>query len=372
MVLIIDFKVVTSGINLNLNHSIMKPYLAPIFHKLFLLLLFCTFGMLISCSEDEDDLVLTETVSLKFTSPLPDVVDLGENFSINISSNADQIEVEFAKKDKPDSLFNKMVLNKSEDQFSLTVDVPADSSWTGNNLITITAIKGAETMAVTREVVLGYEDKIDEGDGEEEGPVRPEALFLVGGSSEAGWEPTAALPLTRREKDGNVYHEIYTFLSAGGGGFKILPTQADWEGGYGLEDGELSNSGGAGNFEIDSDGFYRISFLEDDEAPLGFTYEVIESNWGIIGAATPGGWDGDTDMEAPASVGDYTWTITLDLFADEFKFRENDDWPVNFGAGAEEGVLAFDGANLSVSEAGNYTISIDFNPEGYTYLITKN
>src|SRR5690606_21957678 len=69
MVLIIDFKVVTSGINLNLNHSTMKPYLAPIFHKLFLLLLFCTFGMLISCSEDEDDLVLTETVSLKFTSP---------------------------------------------------------------------------------------------------------------------------------------------------------------------------------------------------------------------------------------------------------------------------------------------------------------
>lgn len=347
----------------------MKPNIEFLFHNLFLLLLFCSIGTMFSCTEEEDDLILTEKVTLKLTSPLPEIVDLGTSFSIGISSNAENIELGFAKADKPDSVFNKMLLNNEGDAFLFTVDVPADSSWTGSNLIKIAAVKGEETMTITRAVILGYEEEEEVVD---EGPVRPEALFLVGGSSEAGWEPTAALPMTTREKDGRVYHEIYTFLSAGGGGFKVLPTQVDWEGGYGLENGELSNSGGAGNFEIDSDGFYRITFLEDDEAPLGFTHEIVNSSWGIIGAATPTGWDSDTDMTAPSSVGDYTWIITVDLVADQFKFRENDDWAINLGTGAEEATLSIDGGNIAVAEAGNYTISLNLDPAGYTYTLVKN
>lgn len=350
----------------------MKPHLELLSHKLFLLFLLCSVGTMFSCSEDEDELILTEKISMTFSSPLPDTVALGESLTINISSNADQIEADFAKKDKPDSLFNKTVLSSNGDQFTLTVNVPADSSWTGANLIKITAVKDGESTSVTRAVIFGYEDVEEEEEEEEEGPVRPEALFLVGGSTEAGWEPTAAIPFTKREKDGIVYHDIYTFLAAGGGGFKVLPTQIDWEGGYGLEDGALSNSGGASNLEIEADGFYRITFIEDDEAPLGFTYEVVASSWGLIGAATPGGWDNDTDMQAPASVGDYTWTITVDLIADQFKFRENDGWDVNFGEGDEAGKLAFDGPNFVISEAGNYTISLNLDPAGYTYSLEKN
>lgn len=336
--------------------------------KLFLIALVCSIGILFSCAEEEDDLVLTEKITLKLTSPLPEIVDLGTSFSVDISSNAENIEISFAKADNPDSLFNKMALNNEGNTFSFTFDVPADSSWTGSNLMKIAAVKNEETMAITRAVILGY----DELEVVEEEPVRPEALFLVGGSSEAGWEPTAGIPLTKREKDGKVYHDIFTFLSAGGGGFKFLPTQVDWEGGYGLEDGELSNAGGAGNFVIESDGFYHITFLEDDESPVGFSYEIVNSSWGIIGAATPGGWDVDTDMEAPSSVGDYTWVITADLVAGEFKFRENDDWPVNLGAGAEEGTLALDGGNIAVTEAGNYTISLNLDPAGYIYTLVKN
>lgn len=334
-----------------------------------MLLLFCSIGTMFSCAEEEDDLVLTEKVTLRLTSPLPEIVDLGTSFSIDIASNAENIEVGFALEDKPDSVFNKMLLSNEGNAFSFTVDVPADSSWTGRNLIKIGAVKGGEMMAITRAVILGYEE---EEVAIVDGPVRPEALFLVGGSTEAGWEPTAGLPLTVREKDGKVYHEIYTFLSAGGGGFKFLPTQDNWDGGYGLENGELSNSGSAGNFEIESDGFYRITFLEDDEAPLGFTHEIVNSSWGIIGAATPTGWDSDTDMTAPSSIGDYTWVITVDLLADEFKFRENDDWAINLGTGAEEGTLAIDGGNIAVAEAGNYTISLNLDPGGYTYMIVKN
>ena len=276
----------------------MKPFLNSLYHKLFLLFLLCSVGTMFSCSEDEDDLVLTEKIRMTFTSPLPDSVALGESLTINISSNADRIEADFAKRQNPDSLFNKTVLSNNGDQFTLTVNVPDDGSWTGANLIKITAVKDGESTSVTRAVIFGHEDE------EEEEPSTPVTLFLVGGSTEAGWEPTAAIPFTRREKDGIVYHDIYTFLAAGGGGFKILPTQVDWEGGYGLEEGELSNSGGASNLEVEEDGFYRITFIEDDEAPLGFTYEVVESSWGIIGAATPDGWNTDTDMEAPA------WAIT--------------------------------------------------------------
>ena len=350
----------------------MKPNIKFRSPKLFLILLFCSIGTMFSCAEEEDDLVLTEKVTLKLTNPLPDTVDLGTSFSIDISSNAERIEISFAKANKPDSLFKMTELSSEGDIFSFSFDVPADSSWTGSNLIKIAAVKGEETLAITRAVILGYVEVEEEEEVVEEGPVRPEALFLVGGSSEAGWEPTAAIPFTIREKDGKVYHEIFAFLSAGGGGFKVLPTQAGWEGGYGLENEELSNSGGAANFEIESDGFYRITFLEDDESPLGFTHEIVNSSWGLIGAATPTGWDSDTDMEAPSSVGDYTWTITVDLVADQFKFRENDAWLIDLGAGAEEGSLAFGGANIAVTEAGNYTISLNLDPEGYTYTLIKN
>ncbi|MEJ0030018.1 MAG: SusE domain-containing protein [Bacteroidota bacterium] len=55
---------------------------------------------------------------------------------------------------------------------------------------------------------------------------------------------------------------------------------------------------------------------------------------GIIGAASPGGWDVDVDMHLKDAtrVDRSTWTITLYLAAGDVKFRAQDGWDINWGA----------------------------------------
>lgn len=340
---------------------------------LLYLLAFFTLGALASCSDDEDDLVLTEKVTLKLTSPLPKTVPLGESFTVNFTSNADQVTAALAHKSKPDSLFAERTVSSNEGAFSFSIDVPEDGSWSGNHLLKIAASKGSETYAIVREVIFGEPDEVDEP-----GVERPENLYLVGGSTVADWEPSAGIPFTTHQQDGKTYRDIFTYLTVAGDGFKVLPTQDGWEGGFGLEEDELSTSGGAGNFKVEEDGFYRIRFIEDDEAPTGFTYEVVKSSWGIIGAAANGWGDGDdVVMTGPSAKGDYTWEATVNLTADptdgqdQFKFRENGGWDVNFGLGDEEGKLAYNGGNnIIVSAPGTYKVVLDFNPEGYSYSMT--
>lgn len=344
--------------------------------RLLYLLAFFTLGALASCSDDTDDLVLTEKVTLKLTSPLPETVELGESFTVNFTSNADQIVAALARKSKPDSLFASRTLENNDNQFSFTVEVPADGSWTGNHLLKITGTKGSESYTIAREVVFGEPD----GDEGEPGDIeRPENLYLVGGSTAAGWTPENGIPFTIHEKNGKVFHDLFTYLTVEGDGFKVLPNREkdNWDGGYGLEDGELSTSAGAGNFAIEEDGFYRIRLIEDDEAPTGFTYEVVKSAWGIIGAAANGwGDDDDVVMTGPTAKGEYTWEAIVDLTAestdgqDQFKFRENGGWDDNFGYGGEEGKLAYNGDNIIVATAGKYKVTLDFDPEGYSYTMT--
>ena len=52
---------------------------------------------------------------------------------------------------------------------------------------------------------------------------------------------------------------------------------------------------------------------------------------GIIGDATPNGWDASTPM-VQDPVDTNVWTLEVELFAGEAKFRADDSWDVNWGA----------------------------------------
>lgn len=199
----------------------------------------------------------------------------------------------------------------------------------------------------------------------------PSEAFLVGGSTPAGWTPSASLPF---ESTGEGFFEIFAPLDPAGGGFKFLQVQ-DWAGDWGSEagtravdNGQVTGSliqDGEENVAVETDGFYRINlnFVEKN-------YAVTPSQWGLIGSATPNGWDDpDTDMTL---TGDYTWSVTVDLVAGELKFRENDAWDVNFGDNDADGNLEKGGSNIAIAEAGNYTVELSLAPEGYTYMMTKN
>src|SRR5690554_7112716 len=83
----------------------------------------------------------------------------------------------------------------------------------------------------------------------------------------------------------------------------------DWSYNYGSDeaDGNLGFDGS--NIPVEVEGDYAITL--DLSAPHAYTYSA--NRWGIIGNATPGGWDADTFMswDTEAEV----FTVTADLMA---------------------------------------------------------
>ena len=90
-------------------------------------------------------------------------------------------------------------------------------------------------------------------------------------------------------------------------------------------------------------------------------------DWGIIGSATPGGWDNDTNMTWDATK--KVFTLTLDLKSSgAFKFRANDGWDINLGGNLN--ALTAGGDNLTITANGNYTVTLD--PINLKATVTKN
>lgn len=90
------------------------------------------------------------------------------------------------------------------------------------------------------------------------------------------------------------------------------------------------------------------------------TYDISEYRIGLVGSATPNGWDSpDQPMEYNPATG--TWSITLNLVDGEIKFRLNNGWAWNLGYNkSNTGNLTdlfHDGDNIVVT-AGNYTITL--------------
>ena len=95
---------------------------------------------------------------------------------------------------------------------------------------------------------------------------------------------------------------------------------------------------------------------EVNEAMAGAT------SWGIIGTATAGGWDADTDL-AKVSDNPEKWEIKgLGLSDGKFKFRGNDTWgDYDLGGGAVELGKEIDvtkgGGDMDIT-AGTYDITL--------------
>lgn len=187
----------------------------------------------------------------------------------------------------------------------------------------------------------------------------PDNLYLVGGSTAAGWNPANA---TQFIKVSEGIFEIYAQLDTAGGGFKFLQ-QRDWPGDWGADP---NNAGkiiqeGESNVTISLPGFYRIRVDYNS-----LSYSATLTNWGIIGDATPGGWSTDTDM---TFVAPNKWSVDITLGTGEFKFRANDAWSINLGIDTGS-KLKYDGGNIASPGAGNYRIEIIFDSiNGYTYTI---
>ncbi len=91
----------------------------------------------------------------------------------------------------------------------------------------------------------------------------------------------------------------------------------------------------------------------------------LSTSWGVVGSATTNGWNGP-DMPFYRTSNSDELVAYVALNDGEIKFRENNDWTVNYGDDGNDGSLEPGGANIPVS-AGNYKIV--FNIANLTYTI---
>ena len=141
---------------------------------------------------------------------------------------------------------------------------------------------------------------------------------------------------------------------------------------YGGSDGTLAEDGAG--IVVGLKGWY--DFSADIK---GLTYNAEKFMIGIIGSATPTGWDSDTDMDYDVKTG--RWYITIYLKGGQYiKFRKNDGWAWNMGlADGETGGLSGNlkqggvGNDIPIAESGNYTVYFTIlNDNEGTYEIVKN
>jgi hypothetical protein len=174
-----------------------------------------------------------------------------------------------------------------------------------------------------------------------------------------GWNPATADSLKSPNSD-NIYDGEIAF-TPGNLDFKITPKKV-WDVAYGdAGSGKVSTTGG--NLSVPSAGLYALHL---DLNPTVLTFTATKQIWGVIGDASPGSWDTDTDMLYDGTS--KTWSVTVTLVGGkDIKFRKNHGWDVNLGGTTD--ALTQGGANIHVATSGSYKIVLNANAN--TFTITK-
>ena len=112
---------------------------------------------------------------------------------------------------------------------------------------------------------------------------------------------------------------------------------------------------------------HRFYSLTLDKGTPKLVKNFSFNSLGVIGDATPTGWDADTDMQFNADK--QRFYVDLTLIDGTIKFRADDAWDVNWGGA--DGVLASGADNIPVT-AGDYRIYVNLNdPANPTYELNK-
>lgn len=179
-----------------------------------------------------------------------------------------------------------------------------------------------------------------------------------------GWNHANAKTIASVKSDGK-YEGYVNFPAAGS--FKFTSV-AGWSGtNYGDGGaGKLSTDGGAGNLSVAAAGYYKLNANTTE-----LTWSATSTTWGLIGSATPNGWNSPDQNLTYNSTTD-VWTITLNLVVGDIKFRANDDWAINFGDTGGDKKIEYGGDNIPITVAGNYTITLYLGVPVYKYTIIRN
>ena len=151
------------------------------------------------------------------------------------------------------------------------------------------------------------------------------------------------------------------FMYLNQNGFKFC-TQPEWKGtNYGAD---FNTAADAANITMTEEaGYYKVDVDLESKSYVLTPITTI----GIIGSASPNGWDSDVDMtyvpyNAETKALGYWEAKDITLASGEIKFRANDDWAINWGG--DVNALTQGGNNISV-DAGTYDIKLYAWANGY-------
>ena len=191
-------------------------------------------------------------------------------------------------------------------------------------------------------------------------------LWIVGDATAHGWNNDDGAPFILSTATSNGDAEGYLYLTIGG--FK-LTTDHSWDNAhtFGFKSaGVLTNPGD--NIAITVAGYYKIQANTSK-----MTYAVTATNWGLIGDATPGGWNDETALTYNSTSS--TWIGEMHLTAPTggaAKFRANHSWDYNYGSDKADGTLTAGGGNIPITIEDDYAITLDLShPNVYTYRIDR-
>ncbi|MDA9774088.1 SusF/SusE family outer membrane protein [Saprospiraceae bacterium] len=251
--------------------------------------------------------------------------------------------------DNPDMYFITMDLLAGEAKFRQDNDWVIN--WGSTDFPTGTGTMGGDNIPVGQAGTYSITFNKSTGEyafGEE---ITFVSVGIIGDATPGGWDTDT--DLTQNGDDPNVWEGNLT-LTDGGAKFRA---DDDWASSWGSADFPTGIGTGSGENIPVVAGDYKVS-INTETGEYNFLEIVDYNTIGIIGDATPGGWDADTDMEKDATDG-AMWTLRVILTDGELKFRADDDWTVNWGAGDfPMGTATIDGANIPIP-AGEYLISFN-------------
>ena len=157
------------------------------------------------------------------------------------------------------------------------------------------------------------------------------------------------------------------FMYLNQNGFKFC-TQPEWKGtNYGAN---FDTAPDAANITMtEAAGYYKVDVDLESKSYVLTPITTI----GIIGSASPNGWDSDVDMtyvpynKDTKEVNGYWEVKNITLSAGEIKFRANDGWDISWG-GELDNLTTKNGGNITV-EAGTYDIKLYAWAEGFAKCV---
>lgn len=355
------------------------------FKYIFFVVLMAGTGLFNACDDDTeliydpDSAILPELTSPSSSSELyytQDEADSSVSFSWSAADPGISLEIEYSVEVCASDTFATVVdivdeTNDLEEDVSfstinsalITLGYTADESATAYFRVVASVGDYADDMVsdIVEFDITPYETDID----------YPE-IYVPG--EYQSWTPGDDNGILYSYDSNTIYEGILYLEDSDDDGdveFKIT-SEASWSGTNWGGTLAATDDGYSGTLDESGDNLSVVpgcyKFTVDTEE---LTIELSETDyWGIIGTSVyPYDWSKDVDMNYNGKT--KLWEISEDLVEGEFKFRANDAWTLNYGiTNDDDGTLETNGSNITISAAGNYTITLD--TENLEYTLTQN